>query len=475
MPKYGGMNENQLTRALVAGNEWWRAPGWERKDRDLCALTATTLDYDPALLSSVVPDGLYVLRGPRRVGKSVEVKRAISRLLHSGVEPRRVIYFACDRLGRGDLQRLVSAGRGVLTRRLEGERYWFLDDITSVPGWPDAIKWLRDNTAFGGDCVVLTGSSARDLADAQTQLAGRLGGAGHSDRLLLPMGFRRFAQAMGLDGLPRPEAVWARDFMSPEVDAAFTGLLPWLDALLSTWELYLRVGGFPRALSDQLAHGDVKGDFLRALWDVTAGEALRGARSSPAQVQAMLARLTRNLGSPLAIESLRRDIGVESHHTAKARLQDLVSAYLAWPCHRREGDTPKLSAQSKYYFIDPLLARLASPGSHGAPAEADASVLSEQQLGIELLRNIEREQPGSYAHFSDIMYQKTAGKEVDFCGPRIGGLGFEGKYIDAGWRREALTLRAALGTGVLATRGLLDTSGEVWAVPAPFIAWMLND
>ncbi|HEY7831855.1 MAG TPA: AAA family ATPase [Solirubrobacteraceae bacterium] len=469
------MNEGQLTRALATGNAWWRDPGWERKDRDLRALAATTLDYDPSPLSDVVPDGLYVLRGPRRVGKSLEIKRTISRLLHSGVEPRRIVHFACDELGRGDLQRLVSAGREVLTRGLEGERYWFLDEITSVPAWPEAIKWLRDNTAFGGDCVVLTGSSARDLADAQKQLAGRLGGAGHSDRLLLPMGFRRFAQAMGLGELPRPDAVRARDFMSPEVDAAFTRLLPWLDALLSTWELYLRVGGFPRAVSDQLAHGDVREDFLRALWDVTAGEALRGAGASPAQVQAMLARLTRGLASPLAIESLRGDIGVESPHTAKARLQDLVFAYLAWPCHRREGNTPKLSAQSKYYFIDPLLARLASLRSQGALAEADASVLSEQQLGIELLRNIEREQPGSYAHFSDVMYQKTSGKEVDFCGPRFGGLGFEGKYIDAGWKREALTIRAALGAGVLATRGLLDTSGEVWAVPAPFIAWMLND
>jgi uncharacterized protein len=136
---------------------------------------------------------LYVLRGPRRVGKSLEVKRAISRLIHSGVEPHSVIYFACDGLGRGDLQRLVSAGRGVLTRRLEGERYWFLDDITSVLGWPEAIKWLRDNTAFGGDCVVLTGSSARDLADAQKQLAGRLG-----RRLVLASGHaRKFAHVSG--------------------------------------------------------------------------------------------------------------------------------------------------------------------------------------------------------------------------------------------------------------------------------------
>jgi hypothetical protein len=27
----------------------------------------------------------------------------------------------------------------------------------------------------------------------------------------------------------------------------------------------------------------------------------------------------------------------------------------------------------------------------------------------------------------------------------------------------------------LQERLLLDTSGDVWAVPAPFIAWMLND
>lgn len=69
--------------------------------------------------------------------------------------------------------------------------------------------------------MVLTGSSARDLTDAQKQLAGRLGSVGHSDRLLLPMGFRRFARAMGLDGLPQPDPVRARDFMSSGVDAAF--------------------------------------------------------------------------------------------------------------------------------------------------------------------------------------------------------------------------------------------------------------
>ena len=260
------MNEGQLTRALAAGNAWWRDPEWEREDRDLRPLAETTLDYEPSPLADVIPDGLYVLRGPRRVGKSLETKRAISRLIENGVEPRSIVHFACDELGRGDLQRLVNAGREVLTRGVEGPRYWFLDEITSVPAWPEAIKWLRDNTAFGEDCVVLTGSSARDLADAQKQLAGRLGRTDRPDRLLLPMSFRRFAKAMGLDGLPAPDPARAHDFMSPAVDAAFTELLPWLDRLLSTWELYLRVGGFPRAVADQLAHGEVQENFIRALW-----------------------------------------------------------------------------------------------------------------------------------------------------------------------------------------------------------------
>ncbi len=469
------MNEGQLTRALAAGNAWWRDPRWERDDRDLRALAATTLDYEPSPLSDIAPDGLYVLRGPRRVGKSLETKRAISQLIRRGVERRSIIHFACDELRRGDLRRLVSAGRDVLTRALEGPRHWFLDEITSVPKWPEAIKWLRDNTAFGEDCVVLTGSSARDLAEAQKQLAGRLGGAGHSDRLLLPMSFRRFAIAMGMDAVPEPEPVRVRDFLSRTVAAACEEMIPWLDELLSLWELYLRVGGFPRAVSDHLAHGRVQDDFTRALWDVASGEALRGAGTTPAQVQAMLARLTKSLGSPLAMESLREDMGVESPHTAKARLQDLVFAYLAWPCHRRLGSAPRLSGRSKYYFIDPLMAGLAPLRAAVPLLEADVSALTEQQLGLELLRSVEREQAGAYAHFSDVMYEKTATKELDFCGPRFGDLGFEGKYVDSGWRREAQTVRSAAGRGVLATRGLLDTDGDVWAVPAPFIAWMLND
>lgn len=121
------------------------------------------------------------------------------------------------------------------------------------------------------------------------------------------------------------------------------------------------------------------------------------------------------------------------------------------------------------------MARIARLRSGGLLAEADVSAVGEQQLGLELLRNVERQQPGGYADFSDVMYQRTATKEVDFSGPRFGALGFESKYVDSRWRHAAVTVRSAFGAGILATRATLDTAGDVWAVPAPFVAWMLND
>jgi len=238
------------------------------------------------------------------VGKSVEIKRAIAELVDGGVNPRRIIHFACDELRRGDLQRLVRSARDVLTHGVVEPRYWFLDEITGVPEWPEAIKWLRDNTALIEDCVVLGGSSARGLAEAQKQLAGRRGGAKDSDRLR-------------------------------------------------------RVGGFPRAVSDQIHHGHVQADFIDDLWNVAAGEALRRSATTPGQMGALLDRLARSLGTPLAVESARSDMGVASPHTALARIEDLILAYLIWPCHLSDGRAPRLSARSKYYFVDPLLARLA--------------------------------------------------------------------------------------------------------------------
>ncbi len=105
------MNDAEFNRQLVNNCSWWRKPnGWELDDPDLRGIRESRLEYEPAALKDIVPDGLYVLRGPRRVGKSVEVKRAIARLIHSGVEPRQIIHFACDGLRPRELRQVAPSG-----------------------------------------------------------------------------------------------------------------------------------------------------------------------------------------------------------------------------------------------------------------------------------------------------------------------------------------------------------------------------
>src|SRR6266511_941231 len=102
------MNDAAIGRSLTAANRWWRDPqAWSDNDPDLRRLRDTPLRYAPHPLAGIRPDGLYVLRGPRRVGKSVEIKRAIERLIAGGVHPRQVIHCSCEGLTATDLRRLV--------------------------------------------------------------------------------------------------------------------------------------------------------------------------------------------------------------------------------------------------------------------------------------------------------------------------------------------------------------------------------
>lgn len=476
------MNDTEVHRIMSRGCPWWRqSTGWELDDPDLRRVTASPLSHEPAILADIVPGSLYVLRGPRRVGKSVEVKRGIAGLIHHGVPARAIIHFSCDGLSAPELQQVQRVGADQATAGFAGPRYWFLDEITSVAGWPTAIKWLRDNTSMREDCVVLTGSSSRDLDDARKELAGRRGATTRSDRLLLPMSFRAFCRQLshGAAEPPQTPVIRAADFLLPHCEEAVAELVPWLDQLASWWEVYCRCGGFPAAVAGQIETGQVPGSFVSDLFDIIHGDALERARQTPTQTLALLSGLAKRLASPVNMSELGRDLDVD-HKTAASRVQDLVDCYLAWPCHLRgDHSFPNLGAQGKAYFADPLLARIAHLRNPALP-EPDTSVISEQQLGQHLLRQRAEGDPGTYADFSGLMFARNkARKEVDFVGPTLGGLGFEGKYSDRGLERESATVRSICGDrGVMASRALIGSGkepGQVRFVPASFIAYLLAD
>ena len=414
-----------------------------------------------------------MLRGPRRAGKSTEIAHAVVDLLQGGVPPRNIVHAAVDGWRATDLRTLVMSASTTFLAGTTGRRYWFLDEITSVLGdWPNTIKNLRDNdAAFADDTVVLTGSSAAGLHAARRALAGRRGSATRTERVLLPMRFTDVVATAARD-LRAPEPVDARELRSAPVRRTVTELLPYLPDLVGLWESFLRYGGFPQAVASWMTAGDLEPSFVDTLWDIVYGKAITGARFSATQTGAMLVRLARNLCSPLNVAQLAGEVDA-ARATAADRLADLTESFLIWPCHREQGLAPRLAAQTKWYFTDPVLARLAA--LRGIGNEPDLTQLTQQQLGIALLRNLDAAGAADIADFDDVLHHRSrTGAEIDFVGRRLDGVALESKYVDARWGREAQTLAASPWQGVIATRSVTEWRDDVWAVPAPILAVLLG-
>lgn len=85
-------------------------------------------------------------------------------------------------------------------------------------------------------------------------------------------------------------------------------------------------------------------------------------------------------------------------------------------------------------------------------------------------------------HESEHGYVRTASdREIDIgpitvpsaAGP-VKTVPIECKWIDHGWKSEARTIDGKFGRGILATNSVLDVTGDVWAVPAPLVALLLQ-
>ena len=473
------MKRGEAQQTLAATNRWWRDPtGWIWDDPDLREAGRAPFRYQADVLADLARGGLYILRGPRRVGKTVAVKGAIRDLVASGTPPRRIVHMAADGLRSRDLGLLVDAADGLMPA--EGHRYWFIDEITGIAdGWPERVKWLRDNDArFRTDTVVLTGSSAADLDQATKALAGRRGEARAPDRVLLPIGFRSFVRLTTDDAppeLPMIQPCRVADLTHGELARVLPELVPWQDLLIRAWETYLGCGGFPVAVAHHVASRADPLALRRSLLDVIHGDAFRRADWSRTQSADLLRRLSGNVCSPLNIASLANDTGVPQA-SLKRRIDELREAFVVWPCYREDNLRPKLGAQPKLYYTDPVYANLTPDSTHIAPAPVDFTRLSQQQLGLALLRAIERTAPGTLVGHDQVLHHRTASrKEIDFVGPQFGGIAFESKYVDGGWRRDALTLKASRWQGVVATRSEIDLSDpEVAAVPTAMLAWLLD-
>lgn len=69
---------------------------------------------------------------------------------------RRICYFAADSVETfRDLINVFQVARQLFPDLGTTPRYLLIDEITAIPEWQRAVKWVRDNTAMASDCIVV--------------------------------------------------------------------------------------------------------------------------------------------------------------------------------------------------------------------------------------------------------------------------------------------------------------------------------
>ena len=467
----GRAQRGPLAQELTRLNPWWTRPDWATTDPQLVAAARAPYERHPTVLDDIAPPNLYTLRGPRRTGKSTVLKQAIVRLCRAGIDPRRICFFAADALSSfTDLITLFQTARQLMPDLADLPRYFLIDEVTAIPNWQQGVKWVRDNTAVAADCIIVTGSSAGDIASGATHLAGRRGPGVGLDRLLLPMSFPEFVRCAGY-GLTTPPALPLEAFYTAEGRAFCQEALFSLGTLVDAFEHYLLVGGYPQAVADFRRTAQVSDGFARDLWDVLQSDLRTLGVSRPELALRLLERIVVGISSPLSMRSIAESLDVAAA-TVSSWIDVLANAYTVLLLFQERDGIADMQKQRKLYPIDPFLAQLParhSPGAH----EPDHTRIAEAALAVAIFRAVEGDAVDRFGQPGRIFFYRNAkGTEVDFVVP-MGPYAAEAKYIDKASVGEARAMIANFGGGLLLTRSAIDLQPGVTILPAAVFAWLL--
>src|SRR5258705_10151285 len=79
-------------------NLWWAREGWELDDPHLRRLRERPMRLPAPQIEDIDLSraAVHILRGPRQVGKSTDLKLLVRRALEAGVPARQIVYLSLD-------------------------------------------------------------------------------------------------------------------------------------------------------------------------------------------------------------------------------------------------------------------------------------------------------------------------------------------------------------------------------------------
>ena len=390
---------------LTEYNPWWLDREAIDRDKLVVDWESTRFKWDPRLEKTIQwdVDVIYVLRGPRQVGKTTLLKLKIRDLLRAGIEARRIFYWPCDLVeGPEKLARMIVSYQDIARKDETRRLYIILDEISSVKEWQKGIKSLYDAGKLRECTVVLTGSHSIDLRRASETLAQRRGEV-HKlkdrlpDKVLLPAKFSEYAETRSdrvrefvrdLDLLKRERrhAIWnqiCRGSLPKELEELQL-LSKDLEVLFNE---YLITGGIPKAVNAHLSEGAISRDVYEGYVELLLRD-IRRWNGNEITLRQIVRRITDTLGTPVTLNGLRQETDVSSHHTTGSYLDFLRDSFVVTVIHKldKNRDAAIIRNSRKIHFEDPFLFHALRAWALGRDPYREAiSFLSETEKAAKLV------------------------------------------------------------------------------------------
>ncbi len=177
---YSEQLKEQIAKRLSIDNPWWLS-GQIAEDYNKMSTRAYLREFY-SLVSDMSVRRAVILMGPRRVGKTVMIYHAISRLIAEGVDPQKIIYISIDTpiYNNMSLEELFNRALQALKKEGAYEGYYvFFDEIQYLKNWEVHLKSLVDS--YRKVKFIASGSAAAAL-----KMKSNESGAGRFTDFMLP-------------------------------------------------------------------------------------------------------------------------------------------------------------------------------------------------------------------------------------------------------------------------------------------------
>lgn len=387
---------------LITLNSWWDSKSSINNDKHLRALQKFKYIYHPTLLEiNFLNNSVYTIRGPRQIGKTTFLKLFIKEKLKS-TPKENIFYWSCDNLSsKNDLITLIQEYMDFCKVKNAKPEYILLDEITEIPEWQKAIKFVIDNNITPDACFILTGSNAIDLKKGTERLPGRRGKHG-KDLFFLPLTFREYVKLIDHE--------WFQKHKMDNVDTLkYNG-----NELKIFFEKYLLTGGIPLVINEYEINKEIPNYIYDLYYSWIIGDVLKEGKTEQT-LKEILKSILLCYTTPISWDSLAKRSSVKSHITISSYIELLSNLFVVFACYFYNIHEQKIifNKNKKIYFLDPFILKIFS-NKLNIPVEKEKII--EGIVGAKIKQK----------HILDDMYFTKIKKETDFVIPPSTGI--EVKY-----------------------------------------------